>query len=326
MESTENLKRMLSGEQPDAVVNGWEPFGTMFDPLAGMLTPARPGICVVDAFGVTMDWQPGQPGVMPVETPDKLVIKDITKWREVVKAPDVANMTFDFSGNHAQMKAIRAEGKLATAFMPVGNFELARNMMGFENFLVNFLLEPEAMQELIDYLFDFRMACLKHYVEDYKPDAMLFHDDWGAKDSLFISPDTWRQFFKAGYSRMYGYLRENGILVLHHADSFLEPIVGDVADTGVSIWQGVLPQNNIPMLQKQLNGRMLLMGGFDMQIIDHADVDEAAVRREVRRACEEYIPGGGFIPSITYGMQGSINKDIDPIIHDEIERYKKAAY
>jgi hypothetical protein len=34
-------------------------------------------------------------------------------------------------------------------------------------------------------------------------------------------------------------------LIMHHADSFLEPIVEDMVELGIDIWQGVLPQNDI---------------------------------------------------------------------------------
>ncbi|MFR3264728.1 MAG: hypothetical protein ACLTQN_01780 [Blautia massiliensis (ex Durand et al. 2017)] len=55
---------------------------------------------------------------------------------------------------------------------------------------------------------------------------------------------------------------------MHHADSFLEPIIEDMVELGIDIWQGALPENDIPKLQKQLNRqRMTLMGGIDAAIV-----------------------------------------------------------
>ena len=96
-------------------------------------------------------------------------------------------------------------------------------------------------------------------------------------------------------------------------------------ELGIDIWQGVLPTNNIPAIQKKLNGRMALMGGID-SVIDRAGVSEEEVRTEVRRACREYGPGGNFIPSLTYGLPGAMFKELDPIIYDEIERYNAETY
>ena len=40
----------------------------------------------------------------------------------------------------------------------------------------------------------------------------------------------------------------------------------------------------------------------------------------------EYGPGGGFFPSLTYGLPGSIFPNVDPIITDEIACYNEEVY
>lgn len=45
-----------------------------------------------------------------------------------------------------------------------------------------------------------------------------------------MSPEVWREFFKEPYRKMYEYLRENGILILHHSDSSCEPIAKDMEE------------------------------------------------------------------------------------------------
>ena len=97
-----------------------------------------------------------------------------------------------------------------------------------------------------------------------------------------------------------------------------------MAEIHIDIWQGVIPSNNIPALQKQLSGRMVLMGGIDAAIVDRADSTEEEIRAEARRACEIYGPGGHFIPSMTYGRPGSsIYPKTYRILEDEIDRYNQ---
>jgi hypothetical protein len=72
--------------------------------------------------------------------------------------------------------------------------------------------------------------------------------------------------------------------------------------------------------------RMVIMGGIDAAIVDWPGTEENVIRAEVRRACVEYSPGGGFIPSLTYGLPGSILPTVDPIITDEIARYNEEIY
>ena len=40
-----------------------------------------------------------------------------------------------------------------------------------------------------------------------------------------MSPEVWREFFKEPYRKLYDYLHSQGVIVMHHADSYLEPIV-----------------------------------------------------------------------------------------------------
>ena len=113
---------------------------------------------------------------------------------------------------------------------------------------------------------------------------------------------------------------ENGVIVMHHGDSYLEPIVEQMADIGIDIWQGVLPTNDIAKISAKVGGRMLLMGGID-SIIDRPDVTEEEIRRETRRACTEYGELPGFWPGIIYGGPGTLYPEVLPVIVDEIDRY-----
>ncbi len=95
------------------------------------------------------------------------------------------------------------------------------------------------------------------------------------------------------------------------------------------MYRASLPENDILKLQKQLDGRMTLMGGIDATI-DREDATEEEIRADVRRACSTYGPGGHFIPCMTYGLAGTIYPKTDrssptrlklttgkPIISDE---------
>ena len=90
-------------------------------------------------------------------------------------------------------------------------------------------------------------------------------------------------------------------------------------ELGIDIWQGIIPQNNIEEVQKVINGRMALQGGIDGAIFDFAEWKEENVRREVRRACDDYVPAGHFIPAIPNGRP--LTPGINEIVIDEINTY-----
>lgn len=317
MNARENFLETLNWGKPEALVNEWEPFSLVFDPLMAATLVAVPGQTVVDGWNVHIYFGEGEPGAMPLINEETKAIKDINRWREDITSPDIS-IDLDWSGAQKAQEEVRAAGKLSVSLMPTGIFELSHYLMGFEDFFINIMTEQEDMHDLLDYLTSFKMTYLELLVKNLKPDVVLWHDDWGSKQNLFVSPDIWREFFKPRYEKLFGYLKNKGIIVMVHADSFLEPIVQDMIDVHIDVWQGVLPENNIPEIQKITQGKMLLMGGIDASLVDHKEYDQEVIRAEVRRACDEYVPGGGFIPCLTYGAEGSIFPGVNDIIMDEV--------
>lgn len=320
MDARENFLQLLHGGKPESLVNEWEPFGMMFDPLMARTLTAQLGQTIIDPWGISIYWGENEPGPMPIVNDKTKVCKDVTEWKKTVKAPDLETPELDWGGAIAQREQCHADGKLATTLMAIGLFELSHYLMGFEDTLMNLLAEPDDMHEFLDYLTEYKLNYCKLIVENLHPDVVLFHDDWGAKTRMFMSAEVWREFFKPRYMKIYKYLKDNGVIIMHHADSFCEPIVKDMVDIGIDIWQGALPENNIPKMQKEVEGKLIFMGGIDAQIIDHANIDEEVIRQEVRRACDEYVPGGAFVPCLTYGGPGSIFPGVDDIIKDEIKK------
>jgi len=299
------------------------------DPIGRYLHQGRmPGATITDRWGTVIEWPADAPGSMPIVTEENKVIKDITRWREYVHAPDFiphSSDPGDWADFRAKVRELAGDERLVAGFMGTGIFEQCHFLMPFQDVLTNLYDHPQEMHELIDYITEYRLAYVKHLIENLKPDVIFSHDDWGTKDALFMKPDMWREFYKEPYRRFYGYIREQGVIAIHHADSYLAPIVEDMAEIGIQVWQGVLPENDIPALQQRLGGSMVLMGGIGAAI-DREDACEEEVRRYVHDALHEYCPGGHFIPSITYGLSGTVYKHVDPWIDDEIRKYNEGVH
>ena len=294
----------------------------LWDPINGYLRGNRQRGCTSqDRWGTTIMWPAEAPGPMPHITQENKVCPDITRWRDYVHAPDIeANCAQGWEECRALAREKAGEDRLIAGFMGTGIFEQCHFLMGFEDTLTNLYEHPQEMHELIDYITDYRIRYVKMLIDNLHPDLIFSHDDWGTKDALFMKPEMWREFFKEPYRRFYGYIRSRGVIALHHADSYLVPIVEDMVELGIQVWQGVLPENDIPALQRQLQGRMVLMGGIGAAI-DRPDATESEVRSYVSQALESYCPGGHYIPCITYGLFGTVYPHVDPLIDDEIDRY-----
>ncbi len=279
-----------------------------------------------DRWGVTISWPEDQHGAMPITTDDVKVCPDVTRWRETVHAPDLRKECAEgWEEFVAQMNATADPTKVRTAFMGTGIFEQCHYLMGFEDTLTNLYTHPDEMHELIDYITEYRIDYANMLIDKLDPEALFTHDDWGTRTALFMKPEMWREFYKEPYRRFYGAIRDRGVIAIHHADSYCNPIVEDMAEIGIQMWQGVLPENNIPELQERLKGTMILMGGVGAAI-DRPDSEEPEIREYVRAVLAEDCPGGHFIPCITYGLPGTVYPHVDPFIDEEIEAYNRKVH
>ncbi len=319
----ENVYETLKHGKPDAFVNSWEPFRQAWDPIFSYMFPVTPGQTGVNPWGTVLYWGEEEPGIMPMVDDQNKVCPDVTRWREYCKAPDLDNAPLDWTQAKADAEKIRADGKFVMVWSCTGLFETCHYLMGFEDTLCNFLEEPEAMHELIAYLTEFKKKQVQMLIDNLNPDVVLFHDDWGSKNTMFTSPEVWREFFKEPYRDIYGMMKKQGIITMHHSDTYCQPIVKDMVEIGIDIWEGTLPSNDIQQIKKDTDYKLTLMGGVDASVVDHKDWSEDVVRAEVARACREYSEGGCFIPCLTYGGEGSIFPGVNDCIMDEIRNQNK---
>ena len=317
------LELLKPDGQPDRLLRQYEALHMCLgDPINTYLRGNRKrGTVSVDRWGTTISFPEDAPGPMPVTHDGLAVCPDVTRWRETVHAPDLAaNCTEGWEAVRQQAREACGQEKLLAGFMGTGIFEQCHFLMGFEDTLTALYEHPQEMHELIEYITEYRLGYVKLLINNLQPDVIFSHDDWGTKNALFMQPEMWREFFKEPYRRFYGYIRSRGCIAVHHADSYLAPIVDDMAEIGIQVWQGVLPENDIPALQRHLNGRLTLMGGFGAAI-DRKDAAPEDILTYARGVLRRDCPGGHFIPSITYGLAGTVYPHVDTYLNQAIDEY-----
>ncbi len=320
----EKFLARMRGESTDWLGDPWDcfadsggPFKPLFmDPVFG-LTEVKFDEFYQDSFGVTYYWKTGDPGTTPIITPENVVVKDLAHWRDYVKFPDISNL--DWSAAEAQVATADRDEHLVMCITAPGMFEFSHNVMGFEEALIAYIEEPELMNELLAAYTDWKIEWAKGICDHIKPDVIHSHDDWGSKQSLFMSPKSWRQCIKPHFARLYEYYKSRGVLVQHHSDCVNHEVVEDMVEIGIDMWQGCIPQNDIPGIFKRTNGKLCLLGGIDMQKTDIPNWNEDVIRNEVRRAIDDYADLGPFIPCVANIV--AIYPEVGAILHDEMNAY-----
>ncbi|MFZ7120138.1 MAG: uroporphyrinogen decarboxylase family protein [Eubacteriaceae bacterium] len=318
MNLKENVLAIYNGEQPDYYGDLMAAVDFIIDPLfvQDALIP-QDGKEYKDSWGTVRIFLPGAPGPHPHLTPENIIIKDIEKWEEQIAVPSIENL--DYSEVRAQAASMNREEKLVCFFYPGGIFERSHFLMGVENALINYLEYPDEMKALLRVITDHKIAYIKKISEECQPDIIFYHDDWGTKQNLFLPPKVWREMIKPLQKEISDTIHECGMIYMHHADCICQPIVEDMVEIGVDIWQGVIAQNDIVEIQRITKGKLAMVGGIDGPKIDMENTTEEEIRMEVRRAIDTYCPAGRFFPSIPNGV--CFREWNNSIVMDELASY-----
>ena len=288
------------------------------DAISEMIGRCPPGgEAFLDAWGVAWDFPAGQPAPIPHITEDCKALKDITNWREEVRFPPLDGI--DWSGAKEQWKAAACDEKLTMAVSGRGLFEFSHMMMGMEEAMVNYLLEPESMYGLLDRYTDWKIEAAKKIINELDPDFLMNHDDWGSKRQLFLPPGVWREIIKPLYKRYYDYVKSRGVFIMHHCDCYAEDLAVDMVDIGIDVWQGATPENDINAVIEKTQGKLLVIGGIDMSVIEHPGASASDIRAHIRQVIDAYAKNGHFLPC--FSSISPINETVAQISADEMDGY-----
>jgi len=330
----QNLLETIRGGNPDRFVNQYEAFMCqptkygmiMVNPYTESFPAIMRGGKIKNAWGVTIMWPEHVPGAFPVHDEEHKVLKDVTEWKKVVKAPSLDFPQKEWDKFKPSLDAIDRNEVFSTLFNAPGIFEQLHYLMGMDDCLANFYEEPEAMKELIEFITNWQIDYATLLCENFRPDVLFQHDDWGSHQRSFLSPAMFAEFFVPAYKKLYGYYKSKGVeLIVHHNDSYSANLVPSMIEMGIDIWQGPVTTNNTPDLVKEFGGKISFMGDIDNGVIDRVDWTREVIAREARRA----VNTNGklyYIPCCTMGGPESSYAGVYEALSEEIDKLSKELF
>jgi uroporphyrinogen decarboxylase len=146
-------------------------------------------------------------------------------------------------------------------------FETAWALRGYEKTLMDFALNPDLVEKLLDIPFRYHLAAAKNLVE-MGVDMIWIGDDVGAQNSMVVSPGTWRRFFKPRMATFIATLKDVNpdVKVAYHSDGDIYPIIPDLIEVGLDVLNPIQPRSMDPVnLKKEFGSRLCFWGSIDEQ-------------------------------------------------------------
>lgn len=183
-------------------------------------------------------------------------------------------------------------------------YERAWTLRGTENLLMDMVLNPDFVHELLDGIADYNIAMVKEACR-YDIDACYFGDDWGQQHGLIMGPELWHRFIAPRVRRMYKAVKDEGKKVFIHSCGDVDELFDDLIDYGLNCFNPFQPEvMDVFELMERYRGRLAFHGGLStQQTLPYGSAED--VRDDSRRLLEAGAKGG-YVFSPAHAVEGDV--------------------
>jgi len=201
-------------------------------------------------------------------------------------------------------------------------FETSWYLRGMDNLFADFILNEDLASALLDKVTGICVRSARA-AGIAGADMLGTGDDVGMQHRMLMSPDEWRKWIKPRFASVITAAREHkpDIHVRYHSDGFIEPIIPDLIEIGVTILNPVQPECMDPVkLKKQYGDKLAFDGTIGIQTtMPFGTTDD--VDSEVKRMIETVGKGGGLIIAPTHVLEPEVPLDNIKAFLDAVDRY-----
>lgn len=175
-------------------------------------------------------------------------------------------------------------------------FKRAWHMRGFENFLCDYLANPEWVEAIYARLLEFNLPICRALAKA-GVDMIEFWGDVAMQNTMIVPPDQWRRLDKPIWKTIIEETRKVNpdVKFFFHSDGDVTPIIDDIIEVGFDILNPIQPECVNPAIIKQTWGdRVVLDGGGSVQrTLPRGSLDD--VRKEIDFLMTTCAYNGGFM-------------------------------
>jgi len=130
---------------------------------------------------------------------------------------------------------------------------------------------------------------------------------------MIISPRLWRRLFKPRFAELWQELKSLNpeVMILYHSDGAVAPILEDLAEIGMQVFNPVQP--NVPghdpqTLKDTLGKKIAFWGAIDQQeLLPHGTSDQ--IERDVAEKIRILGKGGGYMVAPAHIIQADTSME-----------------
>lgn len=271
-----------------------------------------------DWFGVHWIWD--NQACAAVEAPGRAILDDITRWKAVIKFPDLN--AFDWKKDAENYKPNRIDGRMTIHRGAAGPFERLHAVMGFENALLSLITEPEATFEFLDAVAEHKVRLYKKLIQYYSPlDMIISPDDWGTQRSGFFSEEMFTEMILPHTKKIVDSVKDEGVYYMQHSCGNNEKYISHMIDIGIDVWEAQRSANDILSIQKEFGSNIGINILFALDFTDKPEITRDAAFYKIHRFVDTYGSNGGMTSRLRV-----TNEDLNTLCAAELFEYSRQHY
>ena len=190
-------------------------------------------------------------------------------------------------------------------------FMLAQDLRGYENFLMDIMVEKELANYILDRITELRIAMAERLLGQAGEyiDIVKIGDDLGGQNSPLISLELFRELIKPRTEKLIRFIKEHSnAAVLYHCCGSMRCFIPDLIEIGVDILNPIQTQAadmNPLALKKDFGEKIVFWGGIDTQKTLSKGKPED-VRAEVRERIVQMGKGGAYVICASHNIQADV--------------------
>ena len=303
----ENLIRVLNHQIPEWIPNVRQDSCDYLPPEIAERAPGdgspeqRLGGTGFDWFGVHWTFQADiRASMVSHEYPPLLT--DVTKWKEVVKFPDLDAIDWQTAAERDKGRFQR--DKLCSITLLNGMFERLHSLMGMTEACCALMLEPEAVYAFFEAVADHKIRLMEKIVEHYQVDLIELHDDWGFQNNSFFDHNTWNSLIRPHIERIVACGRKLGIFLRFHSCGKIDNLIPYMVEAGIEHWSSAQTINDLEMIVREFGSRLVITGAMDLDVLKEPGITKEEMKTIVIGQIRKLGGRGSVLPAAASSVPG----------------------
>lgn len=221
-----------------------------------------------------------------------------------------------------RVRELQGRGLAVCGSYFMGVFEQAKDWLGDVATLTLPHDDPRRLEAILDRITEWKLAAYGAYARA-GVDIVWIGDDLGAQQSLIMSPQDYRRWYRPRHQRIVDHIRslQSGVRIAFHCCGHVTPLVGDLIEVGIDILEAVQAEAmDIADLKRRFGRDLSFWGGVGAQSVLARTTPEQ-VHEGVRQTLRIMAGGGGYIAAPCHTLTDEVPWASVLAFHEALARF-----